>query len=707
MFFGDEERVAPVAGNASILPGGGSILLPVLTTLLFSLALAQAASEEESETTFEIVVESERVDVDPARTSAAVTVIEVDERLPASTDVATAVQSSPGTVVRRLGGLGDYSSVSIRGSSSRHVQVFIDGVPLNPDGGSSVNLSELPLTAFERIEIYRGNAPAELGAAPVGGVVNLVTGTSESTASSVGYGALSTARSTGYVSRSLPLSGHDVDMLAFAEFFGTRGDYRYFSDNGTPYELFDDSRPSRANNGKSQLSSHFRVGTGEADRVSLSDAFLARDEGVPGHLNSPTSDAHLQTWRNLATLQTEQRPGTWSLSQRLWLLHRHESFDDRSGEVGTGVQWNRYQMSSLGLLAHAGWVPSPSIVPSLTLSFRRDSYRKHDFLADRTAVPRVRLAGVATFAANLWAGQERVRLSPVLQLDYLDNRLLGNVPFEDTAIAPDGHDLQVIGSPRLGLLLRPLEWLALKANGGRFFRAPDFTELFGDRGGIIGNTDLLPELGWQVDVGVRANATKGALDGALEVTAFLSRVDNKIVYVQNGQGTSVPRNFGHAQTTGLELASTVTLPFLDGQMSGTLSRAVNLTDLDELYGNRLPRVPTLELFEQISAHHKGLRLGHNWSYTSGNYWDATNWFLAPPRSIHGVFARASAGELSLELSVLNVLDKQVALVDRNPLDSADDTLVVQPINDFFGYPLPGRTWMVTFRWAAQPHEETP
>ena len=123
-----------------------------------------------------MVIEEERPDApDPGAISSSVTVIPVDETLPSGADVGSVVESASGTVVRRLGGLGDYSAVSIRGSSFRQVQVYLDGVPLNPDGSATVNLSELPLSAFERVEIYRGNAPPSFAAAPIGGVCLLYT----------------------------------------------------------------------------------------------------------------------------------------------------------------------------------------------------------------------------------------------------------------------------------------------------------------------------------------------------------------------------------------------------------------------------------------------------------------------------------------------------------------------------------------------------
>ena len=127
-------------------------------------------------------------------TPAQVTVIPVDERLPASADVATAVARAPGVVVRRLGGLGDLAQVGIRGAGARQSEVLLDGIPLNPEGGSAVDLSELPLRALDRVEVYRGQAPALLGTTALGGAVALWTTDAPVTRVSLGAGSWGTAR---------------------------------------------------------------------------------------------------------------------------------------------------------------------------------------------------------------------------------------------------------------------------------------------------------------------------------------------------------------------------------------------------------------------------------------------------------------------------------------------------------------------------------
>ena len=91
----------------------------------------------------------------PSHTAAALTTIQIDETIPQSSDLTHLIDSASGTTIVQLGGLGDFAGLSIRGSSLQQVEIFLDGIPLNPDGASTVNLAELLLWAFQRIEIYR------------------------------------------------------------------------------------------------------------------------------------------------------------------------------------------------------------------------------------------------------------------------------------------------------------------------------------------------------------------------------------------------------------------------------------------------------------------------------------------------------------------------------------------------------------------------
>ena len=80
-----------------------------------------------------------------------------------------------GVQVRRFGGLGDFSTVSIRGSSPGQVGVFFDGVALTRARSETVNLADLPLDQLGRVEVYRGVSPLALSSSALAGAINLVS----------------------------------------------------------------------------------------------------------------------------------------------------------------------------------------------------------------------------------------------------------------------------------------------------------------------------------------------------------------------------------------------------------------------------------------------------------------------------------------------------------------------------------------------------
>ncbi|NKI73045.1 TonB-dependent vitamin B12 receptor BtuB [Dickeya sp. CFBP 2040] len=82
----------------------------------------------------------------------------------------------PGVDIGQNGGLGQQSSLFIRGTNSSHVLLLIDGVRLNQAGVSgSSDLSQIPLSLVQRVEYIRGARSAVYGSDSIGGVVNIIT----------------------------------------------------------------------------------------------------------------------------------------------------------------------------------------------------------------------------------------------------------------------------------------------------------------------------------------------------------------------------------------------------------------------------------------------------------------------------------------------------------------------------------------------------
>lgn len=86
----------------------------------------------------------------------------------------------PGVDIAQYGGLGQSSSMFVRGTSASHVLVLVDGVPLaRPGISNSSDISQIPISLVQRVEYIRGPRSAVYGSGAIGGVVNIITQTDE------------------------------------------------------------------------------------------------------------------------------------------------------------------------------------------------------------------------------------------------------------------------------------------------------------------------------------------------------------------------------------------------------------------------------------------------------------------------------------------------------------------------------------------------
>ncbi|MBG2711419.1 TonB-dependent vitamin B12 receptor BtuB [Proteus mirabilis] len=111
-----------------------------------------------------------------------------------SNSVIDVLRRMPGIDVGQNGGIGQMSSIYVRGAESRHVLILVDGVRLNQANVSgSSDISQIPLSLVQRIEYIRGPRSSVYGSDAIGGVINILTerktegGTLNATIGSHGY----------------------------------------------------------------------------------------------------------------------------------------------------------------------------------------------------------------------------------------------------------------------------------------------------------------------------------------------------------------------------------------------------------------------------------------------------------------------------------------------------------------------------------------
>lgn len=84
------------------------------------------------------------------------------------------VNHSSGVVIREEGGVGSNFDLTINGLSGNAIRYFVNGIPLF-SMGSGVTLATIPVNLVDRVEVYKGVVPPELGLDALGGAVNIVT----------------------------------------------------------------------------------------------------------------------------------------------------------------------------------------------------------------------------------------------------------------------------------------------------------------------------------------------------------------------------------------------------------------------------------------------------------------------------------------------------------------------------------------------------
>lgn len=152
-----------------------------LFALLAGMGLAQAWAGPAPVTTLDtLTVTATRLETPWRTLGSSLTVLtEQDLKARQIYTLADALRSVPGLDVVRSGGLGQLTSVFLRGSNSNHVLVLIDGVEVNDPSnpGGLFDFAHLTLDNIERIEILRGPQSSLYGADAIGGVIQIFTKT--------------------------------------------------------------------------------------------------------------------------------------------------------------------------------------------------------------------------------------------------------------------------------------------------------------------------------------------------------------------------------------------------------------------------------------------------------------------------------------------------------------------------------------------------
>ena len=614
-----------------------------LLLLVLLLPTSAASAQATLDTTVALPTVTVTATRGPVRLAAAplrVTVLDAEAVSAAGAQtVADLLTARSGVFVRRYGD-GGLASLSLRGTGASQTLVLLDGHRIASPQLGQLDLSLLPTLLLESVEVMAGAGSPLYGTDALGGVVNLRTlGPSMRRMVKVqcGYGAYG-ERTGGLLATG---SRGTLSGVALVEYDEADGDYRYLNKGLFP--------PQEAP----------REGA-DRRRVSLysSMAYTAGRGGL--RLAAWYNDAE----RGLPTIGAAQarRERQWDEHLRLWA----------DGERRFG--WGMIRVNGL---VQAGALRYTNAQLDLDATGRT-------LITSVDAEVRAALGQRWLVAGGLAGGYGQAR-HPSLPDDATERH--GGAFVHATgsfgrllvypALRVDGYSRPDTSAawginPRLGVNVRLLEGpaLHLKAGAGRAFRVPTFNDRFWQPGG---KPDLKPEHGWTYDLGLRLEHGHGQA----EVSAFLTRVRDQIVWLPTPAGHYAPDNVQRVRTRGVEASYRWQWPLtrrlrLDGSAFYTLTDARDRSDPQtRSYDQPVRLVPRHQL-----KSHLGLRVGPVQINASGRYTgrryvttDGSRYldpfFLIDGQlRFHRPMRRVTA---TLSVVLENVLDRRYEVIPANPM----------------------------------------
>ncbi len=590
------------------------------------------------------------------------------------------VERVPGVQVRRFGGPGQPAEIAIRGSTSSQVVVLLDGVRLNTAQSGPVDLSSIPTSLVERVEVSRGGGGSiRTGSDAIGGVVNIVTRRPGATPHTDLVGAFG---SFGLGEASASQTGRlgELELGLGYDFFQSEGDFEFSAGqvivDGQPPVPDLVGQVQRVNNAVENHAGLVSLGRDLGERLYLSfrDSVFYGSAGRPGPAFGPgvvaqqSLTAHQWRTRNLADLSLEATGLTrLGLDGDFQLFHRYDRsrFQDPEPPQGAAVDSDNrnYALGGRAELVRQLRLGPSQHAPSLGLELRGD------WLDSKTSGHHDRATVGVFLEDDVELLAERLRLVPALRFDHTG-----------------GFGAEWL--PHLGALVSPRPWLRFKANAGRSYRVPNFDELYLNEGSLRGNPSLRPEQAWDLDAGVELGfARLGPLDALrLEIAGFHREIDESIVFQLVSSNVVAATNTGPARVTGFELGGGVALGWLAFDASYTwLDSEQTQTGAplpgrpDQEYDLRLVLEPPSGLFKLV-----GERV--TTSAIPANFGGGT---VIPGRTVY----HASA---VLDLARIPQLPQELRLRPQEVLLSVNGTnLTDQAVRDAQGFPQPGR--MFVFR----------
>jgi iron complex outermembrane receptor protein len=549
----------------------------------------------------------------------------------------------------RTYGLGSLSTSSFRGGSSSHTAILWNNFNINSPMNGILDLSLLPVTFFNDVQIQHGGNSALWGNGAIGGAIHL----NQNPHFNQGIIAKAsiTAGSFGSFSQQFFAEISQKKWLFNVNFFNHTAENDFtFKDVYSFNQAEKKQTNAYVENRGVSANAAFVINKNQQLKFSIWQQ--SSDRGIPPTLVENESLANQQD----ETLRTSI---TWNyIKNRFKLNYRTAYFREQ-------IDFNDPNANLFAVnLAH-------TLIHEIEGNYHFSTQHLLNFGINNT------FYSSTTDGYPFAPQQNRLSFFTAYQFNSKNQKLHWNtalrqeIAFNNAApfTASSAFEYQFIDK------------LSLKVSAARVYRLPSFNDLFWTPGG---NPDLLPENGFTQDVGLAFNHQKKNWDIYLEQTVFNRNIDDWIIWLPTATFW-IPQNVMKVWSRGLE--STFDIGYqknkfkiqLNGATTYVLStnRKSKSTNDNSLH-KQLIYVPKFTSFFRLSAQYKNFSLAYRHQYNSARFTSTDNQQSLPAFQLGSMIAgydlRTPHSSLRLFFEVNNIWNEQYQAVRNRPMPLSNFTL---------------------------------
>ncbi|HPN66617.1 MAG TPA: TonB-dependent receptor, partial [Candidatus Omnitrophota bacterium] len=407
------------------------------------------------------------------------------------------------------GTVGATKDIHIRGSSAEQVLIMVDSRPINNPRTGMTELYQISPDTIERVEVIKGPASSVYGSSAIGGVVNVITKKPSEKPSTTIVSSFGTFRTF----------HESLSTSATFKGLGYRINYAYDSSSGDR-----DNSGYLSNNWDAKL--NYEVA--EGNNIYFNGGYFQNRAGAPGSVFFPQVDDCQRNFNNFLDMGWDAK-----------------IFDDANMSIRGYQNSDRLEFTE-------GYDPlmktaSRTTVRGIVAKYDQTFFDVYKVIAG--------FDGKDNRMNSSNSGKHRyVVRSPFVQNEVsLWERVFVNFG----ARWDDYSNFKSEPTQSAGLSLKAHDYVKLRANYAKGFRAPTFSELYWPFDGWTeGNPRLVPEKSWSWEGGLDIDYPCGL---GLSATYYTNKVKDLINWAPGSDWVWRPSNVSSAKIDGWEFSSDIPL----------------------------------------------------------------------------------------------------------------------------------------------------